>query len=62
MRTIFCRKGSKGEPCKEAIIDPGGSSETQHQPAVQAGESEPVGILLLTSRDRRGDAGDDARD
>jgi len=42
--------------------DQTGPPAAQHQPAVQAGAAEPVGILLHSGRDRRGHAKDDERD
>jgi transposase-like protein len=46
----FCRKGSKGEPGKEARDDPTRASRAEHQPAVQAGAAEPFGVLLHAGR------------
>jgi transposase len=42
----FCRKGSKGEPGKEARDDPAGPSKAEHQPAMQTSATQLVGLLL----------------
>ena len=46
---IFCRKGSKGEPGKEAIYDPTQDHpKSEHQPAVQSGATQSRSVFYYT--------------
>lgn len=58
-RTIFCRKGSKSEPGKEAFDDPAGSPKSEFQSAMQTGAVGSLGVLPHAGRDRRGCVSDD---
>ena len=58
----FCRRGSKGEPGKEALDNPARSPRSEYQSAMLTGAAVAVGVLLHPGRDRHGDAGGDKRD